>query len=561
MELISQKAKRIMEECKKRARDAGLVFDDETLEFLVTNRDMLNLSPKIMIPTLYDYWVQDLEAIKGKNIYDVYPSNPYETVINTRPAISFYNDNNPDWLNVMIFYHVLGHIDVFQNNVFFEKTWETDFCNQALSDKRCIARIREEMGGKKRWVDYIIEFSRALDNLVGYHAELNDSQGLSSNLAKRFDFYFGPFLKEASESGRTKTDDYHNGLKRYNELVQSHGEKTGEDIFFQEVGKKFLEFPAVFKKFQKESKNNVRSNDLLAYLVNHSPVFNNLGKNIDNGWMKDVVQIIRNTSLYFQPQIRTKIVNEGWASYWHRKLFMADKRVSGHEVDFAFVDSKVLSMPKVGMNPYAIGCKLFEFIEEMADKGKLSYDFQLIKDIQQRKKWDAKTGHGKKCIFDIRRMCDDFNLISLLSKEDFQEFIRYNNLFVAGKRVVAGQGGRPAIQYFVKSRRGEDYRQMLLDSLYHPPKIEFRKERRGVLYLDHKFEGKILITHFIPAVLAGLGYLWGTTVKLETTEFEVTQDDLLKSQFDPDFEPKIKKVRVLYALNTKRNPPLVRKVI
>ena len=75
------------------------------------------------------------------------------------------------------------------------------------------------------------------------------------------------------------------------------------------------------------------------------------------------------------------------------------------------------------------------------------------------------------------------------------------------------------------------------------------------------FEGKILVTQFIPAVLMGLGYLWGTTVKLETTEFEVTQNDLLKSQFDPDFEPKIKKVRVLYALNTKRNPPLVRKVI
>jgi len=121
MELISQHVKGIMEECKLRARDHGLKFDDETLEYIVTNRDMIELSPKVMIPTLYDYWVHDVRVLSGKGMYEAYPSNPYETVINTRPAISFYNDNNPDWLNVMIFYHVLGHIDFFQNNLFLSK--------------------------------------------------------------------------------------------------------------------------------------------------------------------------------------------------------------------------------------------------------------------------------------------------------------------------------------------------------------------------------------------------------------------------------------------------------
>src|SRR5690349_1005577 len=65
MELISQHAKMIMEGCKERARDAGLRFQDETLEYIVTNRDMLELSPKAMIPTLYDYWVHDVEVLKG----------------------------------------------------------------------------------------------------------------------------------------------------------------------------------------------------------------------------------------------------------------------------------------------------------------------------------------------------------------------------------------------------------------------------------------------------------------------------------------------------------------
>ena len=46
MQLIDQHTKRIMEGCKERARSAGLRFADETLEYIVTNRDMLELSPE-----------------------------------------------------------------------------------------------------------------------------------------------------------------------------------------------------------------------------------------------------------------------------------------------------------------------------------------------------------------------------------------------------------------------------------------------------------------------------------------------------------------------------------
>ena len=74
MELIDQHSKKIMEGCKERARDAGLSFEDETLEYIVTNRDLVELSPKIMIPTLYDYWVHDVEVLKGRGKYELYPS-------------------------------------------------------------------------------------------------------------------------------------------------------------------------------------------------------------------------------------------------------------------------------------------------------------------------------------------------------------------------------------------------------------------------------------------------------------------------------------------------------
>ena len=41
MQLIDQHTKSIMEGCKERARDAGLLFENETLEYIVTNRDLL----------------------------------------------------------------------------------------------------------------------------------------------------------------------------------------------------------------------------------------------------------------------------------------------------------------------------------------------------------------------------------------------------------------------------------------------------------------------------------------------------------------------------------------
>src|SRR3989344_5084619 len=221
MELLDRAAKKDMEECKKRARAAGLVFPDDTLEYFVTNRDMLELSPKVMIPTLYDHWIQDLEVVRSKWIYEAFPRNPYETVINTRPPISFYNADNADWLNVMIFYHVLAHIDFFQNNVFFRKTWDDDFCGQALADKRLIDSIRGELGSEKRWVDYIIEFAKNIENLVGYYRELDESDkqdapGLFGKISERMDFYFSRFLKERYEAKSIESKFYYDEIERYN---------------------------------------------------------------------------------------------------------------------------------------------------------------------------------------------------------------------------------------------------------------------------------------------------------------------------------------------------------
>ncbi len=540
MELIDQHAKQIMEECKRRARSAGLRFGDETLEYIATNQDLVSLEPRAMIPTLYDYWVHDVEVLKGKGIYEIYPHNAYETVINTRPAISFYNDNNPDWLNVMIFYHVLGHIDCFQNNVFFQKTWDDDFCGQALAGKRLLNRIREEQGEEKRWVDYVIEFTRGIDNLVGFHTELNQNDVRNPSTLSRTDFYFGEFLKGLHQKGIITTNIYFQDLEKYNQNVKQFGPKRGKDIFFEEIKKRYPEFAGIFEKLKGEKRSKPR--DIIEYIMEHSEF---LAK-AKNAWIKQVMQVVRQTSLIFQPQIRTKILNEGWASYWHQKLFLTDQRMNGHEIDFAKINSGVMTMPRIGTNPYVLGCWLLEFIENLANKGKLSYQFQNIQNINLRTKHDDKNlGEGMKMLFNIRTNLDDFGLVNFLSDDDFQDFVNIHKLFVVGSKIDPDRG---TMVSYIKSRNGRDYRNMVLNSLYHPPYILIEENiaKGGELYLNHQFEGRSLFTRYIPVVLTGLQFLWGNRVKLETTEFEYEEPGLFDGLTD---EPiKYKKLRVVYTL-------------
>ncbi len=504
MELVSQHAKKIMEGCKERARDAGLRFQDESLEYIVTNRDFLQLSPKNMIPTLYDYWVQDVEVLKEQGQYELYPNNPYETVINTRPPISYYNDNNPDWLNVMIFYHVIGHIDFFQNNLYFRHTWDYDFAGKALADKRLLVKLRSEKG---RWVDYVIEFSRAIDNLVGYF-DLLASFTTEKKKLSRLDYYFDVFLQNKPDK---TIAGYVAEIERYNKLKREFP-KDGESRFLDSVKLKHAEFESLYRKALKEKSKGSRL-DLLQFLMENSEFLNRE----ENKWMLMVMEVIRSTSLYFQPQIRTKILNEGWASYWHENLFLNDDRISGHEVDFAVINAKVTSMPRVGLNPYALGMRLFYYLESQAEDGKISYDYQRIADRQERKKFNSGTGKGREFIFSVREnFCDSMFINTFID----QDFIDLHKLFVAGKRL---NKERMTWEYYVKSKKAKHYKQMIADSLYHPPAIKIEVADDNTLILNHIFEGKPLYRDYIEGTLLGAEFLWGAKVSLYTNEPELAK--------------------------------------
>ncbi len=535
MELINQHTKKIMEECKIKAREAGLKFGDETLEYIVTNRDMIRLHPKVSIPTMYDYWMDEVDIIKGNGEYDLSPKNPYETVINSRPAISFYNDNNPDWMNTMIFYHVLGHIDFFQNNKLFVKTWDDDFVGQALADKRLIAKLREQKG---RWVDYTIEFSRGIDNLLGFFRELSEYDlPKEKQIQGKIEFYFHSFLQDHL---KVSHNEFLKELERYNSI---ENESLRESIFLADIPQKYSEFADSFKKHNEKKKEKAK--DLLEFILFHSPKI----KKEENKWMAQVISIVRDTGIYFSPQIRTKILNEGWASYWHDKLFQQDERIKGHEIEYALFNSQVLTIPRVGVNPYGVGKALIEYVESLAEKGKLSSDFQKIRDIELREKYNQLTGRGREAIFNLRENFSDFTLINTFVDQDF---VDDNQLFVVGQRPNFSTG---KMEIYVKSKKAEDYKKILLDSLYHPPSIRVNEEKTddSQLCLIHDFEGKQLVKDLIANTMIGIEFLYGGRVQLETTEVLEKEKKETGDQFEEgEREEELEWQRVRYTMENKK---------
>ncbi len=530
MKLINQHSKKIMEGCKLRAREAGLHFDDETLEYIVTNRDMIELSPKGMIPTMYDYWVNDVDILKKKGIYKLYPNNPYETVINTRPAVSFYNDNNPDWLNIMIYYHVLAHIDFFQNNIFFKQTWDYDFAGQALADKRLINSLRAEYG---RWVDYVIEFSRSINNLTGYHKIMAEKrQKKSKPLSPQIDYYFQTFLQEYKKKNINFISEE---VYKYN-IVMSQTPDIGESLFLAEIKHKYPEFEGKFNRFQKNKQKEKTYIDIIEFILEKSEFLNKE----NNLWMKQIVNIVRDTAIYFEPQIRTKTINEGWASYWHEFLFSRDKRIKGYESAFAKINAGVTSINRIGLNPYAIGLRLFWHIEDEANKGKFEYDFQKITNSEQRKNYNKNTNKGKDAIFEVRRKFNDFTFFNTFVNQDFTD--RFD-LFTVGKRLNEKE---QVFEYYVKSRKAEDYKKMLVDSLYHPPFITIDRDKTSGenLFLVHHFEGKQLYKDFIDDTMMAIEFLWGNQVQLETTEI------VKKQKVNNEFE--LVNRKVIYTCKNKK---------
>jgi len=104
--------------------------------------------------------------------------------------------------------------------------------------------------------------------------------------------------------------------------------------------------------------------DVLAFLRDHGKRYDaDSGKAVDREpWETTVIDAIREEAYYFAGQKSTKVMNEGWATYWE-SVMMGGEGFAGPDEFLTYADhmSRVLGSP--GLNPYKLGFELWTHVE------------------------------------------------------------------------------------------------------------------------------------------------------------------------------------------------------
>lgn len=428
-------------------------------------------------PNRYPHWRFGMEYEQLSKSYSYGLSKIYEMVINNDPCYAYLLHSNTLMDQKMVMAHVYGHSDFFKNNVYFTHT-SRKMMDQMANHKTRVKKYIDKYGQEE--VENFIDVVLSIENLIDTHGPFIKRRRKHSDDLLEED--------EADEDRKIvrklKSKDYMDGFINPKDFLEDQKRRL-EEVARQE--KNFPENP---------------ERDVLLFLVQNAPL---------ERWQRDVLSIIREEAYYFLPQMQTKIMNEGWASYWHSKI-MTQKVLSPAEfIDYADHHAGTLATAPGRLNPYKIGLELFRDIEERWNKGKFGKEYEECDDLVERKKWDKNLGLGSQKIFEVRKIYSDLNFIdSFLT----QEFCRDHRLFAYAYN--------PSKEVFeISTREFKQIKEKLLFSLTNrgTPFIDVvnaNYQNRGELYLIHNHEGIDLRLDYAQETLKNLFSIWKRPVAIET---------------------------------------------
>jgi len=242
--------------------------------------------------------------------------------------------------------------------------------------------------------------------------------------------------------------------------------------------------------------------DVLAFLLAYAPM---------EPWQQEILSIIREEAYYFAPQAQTKIMNEGWATYWHAKI-MTEKVLTDDEViDFADHHSRTLGGNSTRINPYKLGYELYKDIEERWNMGRFGKEYDACDDMVERARWDRQLGLGREKIFEVRRHYNDVTFIDSFLNE---EFCHKHKFFMYQYNPKTGH-------WHITSRDFAGIKQALLSQLTNMGQplisiLDANHANRGELLLLHRHEGMDLKADDARETLAALHAIWSRPVHIAT---------------------------------------------
>ncbi|MCM3662843.1 SpoVR family protein [Mesobacillus subterraneus] len=401
------------------------------------------------MPTRFSHWSFGKQFHKMKLHYDLGLSKIYELVINSNPCYAFLLDSNSLIQNKLIVAHVLAHCDFFKNNVRFQNT-KRDMVESMAATAERIRKYEIEHG--KQAVESFLDAVLAIEEHI-------DPSLMRPKLAWSMD-------DEVDDEDPPATSPY-------DDLWGLDAKKTETS----ETKKK--------KKFPPRPEK-----DLLLFIESYSRDLTD--------WQRDILTMMREEMLYFWPQLETKIMNEGWASYWHQRILREMDLTSGEAIEFAKLNAGVVQPSKTGINPYYLGIKIFEDIEERYNNP-----------TEEMKRRGVKPGSGREKMFEVREVESD---ISFLRNYLNKDLVMREDMYLFQKQ------GR---EYKVVDKAWEQVRDQLVSmrvngGFPYLNVIDGDYLKNGEVYIQHGFEGIELDIKYLEKVLPYIHQLWGRKCHIET---------------------------------------------
>jgi len=440
----------------------GFGLDPFPTHFEVVPASMVYEFGAYGIPGRFSHWTHGKAYYQMKTMYDYGLSKIYELVINANPSQAFLLDTNDALENKMVMAHVLGHTDFFKNSLHFAPTNRRMPESVGVNADR-IARYEFEHGTLA--VERFLDAALSLKEHIALHPD-NEAPATTPHIRP-----------EAPESAASPYLD-----------ILAMGEVPEEE----EEPERAVKVP------------ELPEHDILAFLIAHT-------RDLED-WQRDILAVVREEMLYFLPQMRTKIINEGWASYWHYRIMEALDLPAAEYAAFSRMHAGVVSPgARMRVNPYYLGFKVLEDIERRWDNPT----------AEEREKLGRQPGGGRAKLFDVRETESDQSLLRKYLTEDLvRDLDLYTYELVDDEWQVAETDWRVVRDTLVGG----------MDNFGLPVIVvedgDYRHNRE--LYLAHRYEGVELDVRYAEKTLQYLFQIWNRSVHIET----VIEDRKVRLSFD-----------------------------
>ncbi len=435
------------------AEDAGLNPYPQEFE-ICDYHDMIGYEAYAGMPSHYPHWSFGKSFERKETLYQLgIVGLPYEMVINSNPALAYLLRDNTLLLQVLTIAHVYAHNDFFRNNANFEYTRPEYTIERFKAHADRIRSYTEDPSIGADKVEGILDAAHALQ--------------FQCRRAKRV-------------RKRTPEDQKAAALK---------AARPADDPFGS-IHKKREYDPPDLTRIPLEPEE-----DILLFIRDYNPYLET--------WEKDLLTIVLERADYFLPQIETKIMNEGWASYWHYRILDALDLDQALRLEFFKRHNQVIRPLRGGINPYHLGYKLFENIHRRWE----------TPSREEQDEYGRPGGQGREKIFQVRESDRDE---SFLRQYLTEELMRELDLFQHEKK-----GSDRVITHVPTPDDWETIKETLLRNvgLAGMPVItivEVKTQGTQEMILRHEYDGRELEAEYADRTLRYVQKLWGKKVVLET---------------------------------------------